>query len=36
MAVDQQSNYLGLPILADFSEFEKFAFDTDYYRLFCF
>ena len=30
------TNCLGLPNLLGILEFQKYTFDTDYYRLFCF
>ena len=34
--LDWYTNFLGLPNLVEFLEFQKYTFDTDYYRLFCF
>ena len=34
--MDWYTNFLGLPSLVGFLEFQKYTFDTDYYRLFCF
>ena len=35
-ALDCYTNCLGLPNLVGFLELQKYTFDTDYYRLFCF
>ena len=35
-ALDWYTNFLGLPNLVEFLEFQKYTFNTDYYRLFCF
>ena len=34
--MDWYTNLLGLPNLVEFLEFQKYTFDTDCYRLFCF
>ena len=35
-SMDWYTNCLGLHNLVGFLEFQKYTFDTDYYRLFCF
>ena len=35
-ALDWYTNYSGFPNLVGLLEFQKYTFNTDYYRMFCF